>query len=160
VIGAPVIIGIDPGTACGWAILRGDGTRIASGTWDLSSRRHEGGGMRYLRVRRHVEEMLSQFTVQQLAYEEVRRHMGVDAAHVYGGIVAMIGSVCEERAVPFSAIPVGTVKKLATGKGNASKDMMVLASRAMWGDDAPRGLGEDDEADALFVALAAVRGLA
>ena len=30
--------------------------------------------------------------------------------------------------------------------------MMVLASRAQWGDDAPRGLGEDDEADALWVA--------
>lgn len=150
---APVTIGIDPGTRCGWAILRGDGTRIQSGTWDLSPRRHEGGGMRYLRVRDHLVEMLAQFRVERLAYEEVRRHAGTDAAHVYGGIVAMIAAVCEERAVPYVGAPVGTVKKLATGKGNADKDAMVSAAKALFGCMP----GDDNEADALFVALAATR---
>lgn len=145
-------IGIDPGTYCGWAVLDHEGRRLASGTWDLSPRRHEGGGMRYVRARRYLVELLDAYPGAQIGYEEVRRHAGTSAAHVYGGIVAMISAVCEERVVPYCPVPVGTAKKLATGKGVASKDAMVLASRARWGDDAPRGLGEDDEADALWIA--------
>lgn len=45
------ILGIDPGTSCGWAILD-DGGRVASGVWDLSPKRFEGGGMRYIRFER------------------------------------------------------------------------------------------------------------
>lgn len=148
-------VGIDPGTHCGWAILRSDGSRVASGVWDLSPRRHEGGGMRYLRVRRHLTEMLGQYAVEQLAYEEVRRHAGTDAAHVYGGIVAMIAAVCEEGDVPYAGASVGTIKKLATGKGNAGKPQMIEAALAIFGVECE----DDNEADALFVALTAVRGL-
>lgn len=151
------ILGIDPGTACGWAVLTLDGARIASGTWSLAARRHEGGGMRYLRVRRHVEEILGQFAIEQLAYEEVRRHAGTDAAHVYGGIVSQITAVCESRSppVPYTGAPVATVKRLATGKGNADKDAMIAAATELFGFTP----GDDNEADALFIALAASRGL-
>ena len=145
------LIGIDPGTACGWAILDSSGGRIASGTWDLRPRRHEGGGMRYLRVRQYVEALLSTpVGVRALAYEEVRRHAGTDAAHVYGGIVAMIAAVCEERKVPYMAIPVGTVKRHATGKGNAPKEMMVSAASEHWACEPC----DDNEADALWIASA------
>ena len=145
------LIGIDPGTACGWAILDSNGNRIASGTWDLRPRRHEGGGMRYLRARQYVEALLATPAgVRALAYEEVRRHAGTDAAHVYGGIVAMIAAVCEERKTPYMAIPVGTVKKHATGKGNASKDEMVAAATARW----THATVDDNEADALWIASA------
>ena len=146
------LIGIDPGTACGWAILDSNGNRIASGTWDLRPRRHEGGGMRYLRVRQYVEALLATPAgVRALAYEEVRRHAGTDAAHVYGGIVAMIAAVCQERGVPYVGIPVGTIKRAATGKGNASKDEMMQAAGKRW----PTAIGcDDNEADALWIASA------
>ena len=44
-------------------------------------------------------------------------------------------------------IPVGTIKKHATGKGNASKEMMIEAARKKLGykDD------DDNEADALWI---------
>ena len=145
-----MILGIDPGTNCGWALLK-DGQRIASGRWDLSSRRHEGGGMRYLRARRNLLEICESYKVDAVAYEEVRRHRSTDAAHVYGGIVAVITATCEEYEMPFKAIPVGTVKKVATGKGNAGKEMMRDAAEARWGIELTGG---DDEADALFIALA------
>lgn len=141
-------IGIDPGTNCGWAVLADDGTRIASGVWDMSSGRHEGGGMRYLRARRHMWDLLnSRLGDVVVAYEEVSRHRGVAAAHVYGGIVAQVTAVCEERGVAYSGRPVGSVKKHATGKGNASKGAMVYAAIARWG-----GTPTDDEADALWIA--------
>lgn len=142
-----VILGIDPGTKCGWAVLR-DGERIASGVWDLAPRRHEGGGMRFLRFRNYLREVLS-YEVDAVGYEEVRRHMGVDAAHIYGGIVAALTSELEEREIPYRGMPVGTVKKAATGKGNAAKFAMIAAALAHFGHH----VASDDEADALFVAL-------
>ena len=139
------IIGIDPGTSCGWAVLDADGNRVASGAWDLRSRRHEGGGMRYVRCRRYLSELLDAYPDALVAYEEVRRHAGMDAAHVYGGIISHVAAICEERGVPYQSIPVGTIKKLATGKGNAGKPAMVAAAVEQWGHKTET----DDEADAL-----------
>jgi Holliday junction resolvasome RuvABC endonuclease subunit len=146
-----IYIGIDPGTSCGWAVLDANGKRIASGVWDLKPRRHEGGGMRYLRCRGYFEALLAGRGMVVVGYEEVRRHAGTTAAHVYGGIIAQIGSICEAREVPYAAYPVGTIKRLATGKGNASKALMKAAARERW----PRFAGEHDEADALWIAEAA-----
>lgn len=145
------ILGIDPGTKCGWAVLEGN-TVMASGVWHLAPKRHEGGGMRYVRLRVYLEDIAG-LQVDAVAYEEVRRHMGVDAAHVYGGIVAVVQSWCEQGQLPYQAIPVGTIKKLATGKGNANKDAMVEAANARFGI----GTTSDDEADAVFVAVALQR---
>ena len=123
---------------------------MASGVWDLQPRRHEGGGMRYLRMRSRLRELLQSFgQVDAMAYEEVRRHRGTDAAHVYGGIVAVLTEECEARSLPYRAVPVGTVKKRATGKGNADKDAMCDAFEALLG----RRPATDDEADATFVGL-------
>lgn len=149
----PFVIGIDPGTACGWAVLDlGTGKHIASGTLDLASRRHEGGGMRYLRAERWLTEVLDGYgaTVTAVVYEEVSSHKGTAAAHVYGGLVAIFAKLCEQRGVPYAGVPVGTVKKHATGKGNANKEAMVAAARARWGY--PLDVTADDEADALWVA--------
>lgn len=142
-----VYVGLDPGTACGWAALDAEGKRLASGVWDLSSQRHAGGGMRFLRARRCFVEILDTFPGAVVAYEEVRRHAGTSAAHVYGGLIAVISAECEDRGIAYSGRPVGAVKKHATGRGNASKEMMVGAALARWGVEVG-----DDEADALWIA--------
>jgi len=140
------ILGIDPGTKCGWAILD-DGKRIASGVFDLKPRRHEGGGMRFVRLERYLLEILNTYTVDLLAYELVRRHLGTDAAHVYGGIIASLTRLSEERALPYRGVPVGTCKKAFCGKGNASKSMMIKEAEVRFGIKCC-----DNEADALAVA--------
>lgn len=145
------VLAIDPGTKCGWALFS-DGKRVASGVWDLKSKRHEGAGMRFLRMRRYFLEALE--GCDAVAYEEVRRHAGTSAAHVYGGIIAVIQSSCEERGVPYQGIPVGTVKKRATGKGNAGKPAMIAAAVAEgW---AP---ADDNEADALWIGVCLMESL-
>jgi len=140
------ILGIDPGTRCGWAVWHGE--VIAAGTWDLSSRRFEGGGMRFLRFEQRFSEALA--GVDLVAFEEVRKHMGVDAAHVYGGIVAVLTKVCEAAGKPYHAIPVGTIKKFATGKGNVGKEPMIAAANKKWG--LTLGDKDDNEADARWIA--------
>lgn len=145
------ILAIDPGTKCGWAI-KVDG-HVVSGVWDLSPRRHEGGGMRYLRVLRHLEEICETSAKPgMVVYEEVRRHAGTDAAHVYGGIIATIQAYCENRKIPYTGIPVGTIKKTATGKGNANKEAMLEAAARQWPG---YQCADDNEADARWCLVAA-----
>lgn len=153
-----MIIGIDPGSACGWAVLDHDGSRMASGVWNLSPGRHEGGGMRFVRLDRYLRELLKASPEPLVGYEEVRRHLGTDAAQIYGGIVATITRVCEEFGVPYRGVPVATVKRTATGKGNAHKDDMVATAMAHWylsgNGRYEQGSPAEDEADALWVAEA------
>lgn len=139
------VLALDLGTKCGHAIWLPGGHAV-SGVWDFAGRRHEGGGMRYLRFRKHLEDIHASSPLSSVVYEEVRHHTGTDAAHVYGGLLAVLSSWCEERGVPYAGVPVGTIKRHATGKGNASKDMMIAAARALgW-----RPV-DDNEADALHI---------
>jgi Holliday junction resolvasome RuvABC endonuclease subunit len=153
-----MILALDLGTTTGWALRSAEGL-ITSGVQHFKPQRFEGGGMRYLRFKRWLDE------VQDLAasgspltglgaifFEEVRRHAGVDAAHAYGGFLGQLTAWCEQHQIPYQGVPVGTIKKHATGKGNASKAEMVESARAR--GHTPT---DDNEADAialLYLALA------
>lgn len=123
-----MILALDLGTRTGWASSH-DGLRVESGWVDFSNKRYEGGGMRYLRFRRWLQEL--PVKPVEVHFEEVRRHSGTDAAHVYGGLLAVLTAWCEEQGIPYSGVPVGTIKKSATGKGNASKGDMIAAAQAL-----------------------------
>lgn len=152
-------IGIDPGTSCGWAVLDQNGNRIASGTWNLQPRKSDGAGMRYVRFEQNFKELLNAYD-GLVAYELVAAHKGTDAAHIYGGIVASITRLCEEAGRDYCGVPVGTIKKIATGKGNASKNAMLDPAIERWGWPNERGVEAmtDDEVDALWCAEAARGG--
>ena len=140
------ILALDLGTKTGYAL--GTGGTTISGVWDFKNRRFEGGGMRYLRFRKALDEIHEATPLATVVFEEVRSHMGVDAAHAYGGFMAHLTAWCEEQAVPYQGVPVGTIKKYATGKGNASKEKMIeVARRAGYEPE------DDNEADALMLAL-------
>jgi hypothetical protein len=145
------ILALDLGTTTGWA-LRGYDGLIASGTASFRPGRFDGGGMRYLRFTNWLTEIdrLSG-PVAAIYFEEVRRHVGTDAAHVFGGLLAVLTSWGELRGVPYQGVPVGSIKKHATGKGNADKAAMIDAARA-------RGFSpaDDNEADAIAILLWAI----
>lgn len=77
-------------------------------------------------------------------FEEVRRHLGTDAAHCYGGFLAVLSAWCEEHHVPYKGVNVKTIKRFITGKGNASKSEVIEAIREK--GFAPRN---DNKGDAL-----------
>lgn len=138
------ILAIDPGTHCGiaWTDDKKVHAHLVS-CLDLTPKRHEGGGMRFLRFR----DQLIAINPDVVYYEEVAAHKGTAAAHIYGGLVATIQTFCEERSIPYAGIPVGTIKKFATGKGNANKEAMIEAARAKYGYEG----NNDNEADALHL---------
>lgn len=138
------ILALDLGTKCGWAIQQAG--VVTSGSQPFNPQRFEGGGMRYLRFKRWIQEVGGGGVVEAVYFEEVRRHMGVDAAHCYGGFMAHLTAWCEAQTpkIPYQGIPVGTIKKHYTGKGNADKQAMVEAARRHGHSPA-----DDNEADAL-----------
>ncbi len=140
----PSILALDLGTQTGWAVRDRDGA-VTSGTESFKPQRFEGGGMRYLRFKRWLTEIKQSCDgIEAVYFEEVRRHAGVDAAHAYGGFMAHLTAWCEHHQIPYQGVPVGTIKKHATGKGNASKDQMIGAVRLR--GHAP---ADDNEADAI-----------
>lgn len=145
------VLALDLGTTTGFALWT-DGA-ITSGSWDMKPKRYEGSGMRYVRFTGMLNDMHAAVGITYIVFEEVRRHKGADAAHVYGGFMSHLQAWCEQRGVPLEAYPVGAIKKHWTGNGNASKDMMLDEAKR-------RGFApeDDNEADALAMLDMAVGG--
>lgn len=143
---------LDLGTTTGWATARPTFKVrqfvITSGKQSFAPGRFEGGGMRFLKFQRWLDDIhaLCPSGVTAIYFEEVRRHASTDAAHAYGGFMGKLTEWCEVNAVPYQGVPVGTIKKHATGKGNASKKEMIAAMQAK--GHAP---ADDNEADALAI---------
>ncbi|MEW8420106.1 MAG: hypothetical protein AB2669_08455 [Candidatus Thiodiazotropha endolucinida] len=140
----PMLLSLDLGSTTGWATRSQYGV-ITSGTIMFKNDRFQGGGMRYLKFTRWLDELLSTVgSLETVYFEEVRRHLGVDAAHAYGGFLASLTAWCEEHAIPYEGVPVGTIKRHVTGKGNASKATVIEAVRQRGHQPT-----DDNEADAL-----------
>ena len=150
-LGPGAVLALDLGTAAGWALQTGD-EFIASGTVSLKHSRYDGGGIRFLRFKLWLDQLDEDAgPIEAIYFEEVRRHAGTDAAHVYGGLLGILTAWCEERLVAYQGVPVGTIKRFATGKGNADKAAVIDAVRQ-------RGFApaDDNEADAIAILLWAV----
>ena len=132
------ILSLDLGTTTGWAYSTG-----VSGVWKLQPRREESSGMRYIKFINSLNEYRD--LVDLIVYEEVKRHMGVYAAHTYGGFESQLQKWCIENNTEHTSVPVGTIKKFATGKGNAGKPLMIEAAEKITG----RKMIDDNEADAV-----------
>lgn len=138
------ILSLDLGTTTGYATRTKEGD-IVSGTHSFKTSRFEGGGMRFLRFTFWLDQMKECLTgIDAVYFEEVRRHIGTDAAHVYGGFMSHLTSWCERNKVPYMGVPVQTIKKHITGKGNANKHLVIQAVR-----DLGHHPSDDNEADAI-----------
>jgi len=138
------ILALDLGTTTGFAI--GSSGHLVSGTWGLKPGRFDGGGMRFVKFKARLDELHAASGFGHVFFEEVRRHAGTDASHVYGGLMATLTAWCEEKGVPYEGLPVGEIKKAFTGNGNASKALMIAECER-------RGfmVSGDDEADAIAI---------
>jgi hypothetical protein len=138
------ILALDLGQKTGWAVRNTDGA-ISSGTVEFKPGRFEGGGMIFLRFRAWLQEIdETAGGVGAVYFEEVRFHRGVTAAHAYGGYLAHLTAWAEMFKIPYRGVPVGTIKRHVTGRGNADKEAVIAAVRALGFD--PK---DDNEADAL-----------
>lgn len=140
-------LALDLGTKTGWAVTTSTG-KIKSGTIKLDRGRFTGGGRRFVAFEEWLIEIRREYRFIEVFFEEVRRHRGTDAAHVYGGLLAVLTKWCEQQVpvIPYEGVPVGEIKRHATGKGNADKPQMIAAMQAL--GHSPK---DDNEADALAI---------
>ncbi|WP_086934553.1 crossover junction endodeoxyribonuclease RuvC [Agarilytica rhodophyticola] len=137
------LLSLDLGTTTGWAMTSHE--LIISGTANFKHSRYDGGGMRFLKFNAWLRDLHTSIDgIDVIYFEEVRRHIGTDAAHVYGGFLATLTAFGEQENIPYQGVPVGTIKKHITGKGNASKQAMIDSVRRLGYEPA-----DDNEADAL-----------
>ena len=150
--GSTIVLALDLGTRTGWALHDRDGS-IVSGTEEFRADRWQGGGMRFLRFKHWLTETKAAVAnIDAVFFEEVRAHAGVDAAHVYGGLLGILTAWCEHHGIAYEGVPVGTIKRFIAGKGNAGKQAVIAAVTA-------RGFlpSDDNEADALAILLWALK---
>ncbi len=127
----PILLSLDLGTATGWALSNKHG-RIMSGTAHLRPHRFEGGGMRYLRFERWLNETRDvSGEINAVYFEEVRRHLGVDAAHAYGGFLASLTAWCEEHNISYEGVPVGTIKSSSLIKSMLERQLLSEPSKPL-----------------------------
>jgi Holliday junction resolvasome RuvABC endonuclease subunit len=134
------ILALDPATHCGWAI-----NHDLYGVWNLSAKRDESVGMRLIRLRSKLQEIIQCEHINLVVFERPGGRFKA-AIIVQSEIQGQIKTVCHDHDVEYRAYSSKEIKKFATDNGNASKLKMVKAAKDKLGY-----LGDNDnEADALW----------
>jgi len=136
------ILALDPGRHTGWAFLYADESyAIIYGTSKFEEPPH---GQTLAALADWLADVLTKEEPAILAYESpIRFGGGWELMSQFAGVIKL---VCWRREILCIGVAPKTIKKHATGSGNASKMEMMAAARTRgW---APKN---DHEADALFV---------
>jgi len=140
-----IVLGIDPGLHTGWAAMWEDDEegQIICGTWNL---RDDPSEHSLYALYSYLNTLIGMTQPDLVCYEEpVARGM---AARSLNRQIGVIITVCEIAEIAHYPVNPGTLKKFATGKGNASKEEMKEALDI-------RGLGEEmdhNAVDAIWLA--------
>ena len=139
------ILALDLGTFTGYALRSPEG-RITHGTQHFMQRRKWHPGQRWSDYRAWLSKLIETEQVTLIAVEDVRRHNGTTAGHVYGAYRSMTEMVAQQHNIRMAPVGVGVIKKSWTGKGNAAKVDMMSEARL-------RGFSpvDDNAADALAI---------
>lgn len=138
------VLAIDPGTNCGWASIRRG--FVESGVQRFDLRRGESPGMRFLRFNVWLGDCIN-YSESELITYELAHHRGGAATEVLVGMTTRIQEYAARERIEHVGVHTGTLKKWATGKGNASKEEMCHAATDRYG----RVVEDDNEADALLM---------
>jgi Holliday junction resolvasome RuvABC endonuclease subunit len=135
------ILALDVATHCGWAV-----SNQISGVWDLSIKRDESSGMRLLRFKTKLLEIIESQNINLVAFERsagFHKNALVTQAELHG----VLKLTLETLGIEYRAFSAKEIKKFATGNGNAGKPLMIKAAQEKYGY-----IGKDDnEADALHI---------
>lgn len=141
------ILALDIATKTGWA------TDTASGVWDLKPLRGESIGMRVVRFKAKVREMIQTESVEMVAYE-LPAGMHKNAIIQQSKMIGVLEDLCHELEIEYTHYSASEIKKFATGKGNAGKPQMIAQAKRNWPNVE---IIDDNQADALFILALAKR---
>lgn len=147
------VLGIDPATTTGWAVLQ-NGRHVSSGSIRFDSKTET---QRYGQAHAFFIGLIDRWAPSVVAFEQVvRTHQSTRAANVYGGIVGCLMAAIwrVKPELEIRGIYPAVLKKFATGSGKAEKKAMIAAACRRWPGIT---ILDDNHADALFLALAGGR---
>ena len=150
-----VILALDFGTVTGWA-TNATAERIDFHHFDTCPDiKTDYKAKRFRIFKAHLSQLLGG-DIATVYYEDVKGHTSTAAAHWYGGWEALTLLACDARVIPCHGVHTGTLKKWATGAGNAPKNRMIEAAQRYVGNVELT----HDEADAVcLLAYGRERGL-
>lgn len=125
------ILALDLGTVTGWAereefLKSSDAVfSVCSGIQNNKITKSAHNGLTYYSFYNWLNQWCSNTDVNYLYYEEVMRHMGAHAAHMYGGYLAITQMICAKKNIVCVGVGVKTIKKWITGNGNAKKQDVI-----------------------------------
>lgn len=115
------ILALDIATKTGWR------TATSSGVWDLKPNRGESSGMRVVRFKSKVRELIELEGITQVSYE---RPAGLHKSSIMvaSEMIGVLMDLCIELGVEYASYSASEIKKFATGAGNANKEKMIRAA--------------------------------
>jgi Holliday junction resolvasome RuvABC endonuclease subunit len=133
------ILALDIATKTGWC------TESASGTWDFSLKRGESYGMRVVKFKAAVREMINLEGISIVSYE---RPAGLQKSSIMvaSEMVGVLHDLCIEMKVEVTNYAAKEIKKHATGNGNAGKPLMIAKAKELGYSPA-----DDNQADAIHL---------
>lgn len=134
------ILALDMATKTGWA------SQGMSGVQEFTLNRGESPGMRFLRFRAWLNNMYSLIPGLNVIVYEQAHHRGGYATSLCVGLVTETLAFAADKNIETMPVHSATLKKWATGKGNANKDAMMKAAKKFGHD--PK---DDNEADAILL---------
>lgn len=177
------IIGLDLASNCGVSfcdVFPGQpitNAAIIGAQWNLGIGPFDTHAIRYVRLK----AFLRVITPDLIVYEEVKftgqRPLpgtpqqslsalvarAVSGAQVVQAMTAVLLTWAEENNVPTQSVPISTLKRYATGKGNASKEEMIAACNEQLHtvfDPKDKDSGVDNIADSMFLCKLGVESYA
>lgn len=149
------VLALDLATKTGWALRDRTGA-LASGMQEFALKRGESKGMRFLRFRKWLREMLSlgelgqsfSETTPGLIVFEQAHHRGGYATQLCVGLVTDVLAEAAREGLEHMPVHTGALKKWATGKGNSGKAVMISRAEELY----PQiEIIDDNHADALLL---------
>ena len=134
------ILSLDVATHCGWC------TETAHGVWDFSIKKDESSGMRLIRFKSKLSEIVKLENIELITFERTAGHHK-SALIVQAELHGVLKIFCEEHKIEYRAFSAKEIKVHATGKGNAGKPAMVKAAQEKLGLTTE----DDNEADAMWI---------
>lgn len=142
------VLALDVATNTGFCCASG------SGVWDLRPKRDESAGMRLIRFKAKLMDILKAEQINLIVFE---RSAGFhqNAVIVQSELHGVLKLFCEENSIEYKAYSASEIKRFATGKGNSDKKAMIKAAQEKY-----RYSGDNDnEADALHLYFLAKQDL-
>jgi Holliday junction resolvasome RuvABC endonuclease subunit len=147
------IIALDTATKTGWA-SRSETGQFMSGVFEIILKRGESPGMRFLRFRAWLKELITLNGGVDLIVYEQAHHRGGAATQFCVGLTTEILAAAADNNAESMPVHTGALKKWACGHGKASKEQMM---------DKAKGIGyhpqDDNEADACLLFSYALESL-